>query len=129
VEVDQTEIDALAGGVVEQIELVEGEVPCGTRVGNGTHRNGGHHELHGLLQVDGLVKGTEGAEHQPRGANPATGHENPVGGQAFQLARFRAADQHVRIAVDLVEVDGKHVGPVGDPLVGSETVERVGARV
>ena len=102
-------------------------VPTG--VGNGTQRHGGHHELHGLLEVDGLVEGSEGAEHQPRGADPSTRHEDPLGCNLLQSARFGVPHHSVRLAVDLLQMDGEHVGPIGDPLLGSETIECVGAGV
>ena len=99
---DLTEIDALARRVVDQVELVQGEIPGLARVAHRTEGECGEDELHGLLQVDGLVEGFEGPEHQPGGSNAPAGHEDPIGAQTFDLPRSRVPGYDVRLTFDLV---------------------------
>ncbi len=64
-----------------------------------------------------------------RGADAAAGDEDPVGRQPLQSPGPGVAQNGAGHPVDLVEMDGKKAGPVGDALLGSEPVEGVRTRV
>ena len=118
VEVDLAEIDALAADVVEQIELVEGEVPCrsadrerdaSTRSASRTARTPGGRRPGRRHRGSRAPAAWCRSRHTPRRSGRRLG---------APPARPGTPDQHVWLTVDLVEMDGEHVGPIADPLLG-----------
>ena len=80
---DLGKVKSCAARVIDQVELVKGEILLVAWVDRGPARSKRHHKLHGLLELQRLIEQAQSAEDQTGGSDPTTGHVNAIRGEGF----------------------------------------------
>jgi hypothetical protein len=115
IEVNLAEVVAISAVVIDQIELIEREVPLSSRIRCWSGRNCGHHELDGLSELNWSVQMSEGAQYEPGRPDPSAGNEDFVGVQALPTTTGQMGDVDPRGRVDLAQLNGEEIVPIVDP--------------